>query len=285
MPNKKPLPAAIVWALDTAGNRQQLEFVATSADGTQVKHKRTSRLLGCSDESQQFEFKYRCCNEGQQHIKLCQVQAVYNEFKARGPGSFLLCPQCTPQQVRQHLNVRRPSARHAGLLSFLSSSPYVVYYTECAIKDYSWWHGLVDVYFPKHKLVVQWDGEHHFDVNGTGMYRAGAAAQQSSDIRFNSLAWQSGLRVLRLHYKDGGANGQAIVRRVLAWCMQNPGRKLLALSYSYQSAWVRVVNAQQVLEDQQYHVYMAKLLAAHKHVDSHLRVWLTQKVSGGRSGL
>jgi hypothetical protein len=119
--------------------------------------------------------------------------------------------------------------------------------------------GLVDVYFPAYRLCLQWDGEHHFDMRG-GMHREHSGEQQQRDLVFNTRAWAAGYRVLRLHYKDGGAKGQALVGAALEWCRRHRARQLLLLSYSYASVLVKTESMHGLIQEQHYHTHMAQQL-------------------------
>lgn len=276
MPAKQPLAAAIVEALDHPGNQQHLE-VQLVQGSKQLRLRSTGRLLGLQNCSLQLQFKCKGCKPSQQHYKCCKVLAVSKELESRGPDGFLLCTICSPPAVLQDLRVRRPAARHAGLLRWLAAKhPQVPFYLEHALGGgYSVWPGLVDVFFPEHRLCLQWDGEHHFEQRG-GMHRERNGEQQQRDLVFNTRAWQAGYRVVRLHFKDGGAKGQCLVGAALRWCARNPARSLLLLSYTYAHVLVRHVATSGLIQQQHYHAYMAEQLQVQAVAGQWGALWLTK---------
>ncbi len=79
------------------------------------------------------------------------------------------------------------------------------------------WHGLVDAYFPVERLCIQFDGRQHLD----GQRMHACDEQVDRGAAFNKAAWHAGERVIRMHYMDGGPNGQHMVPPVCV-CSTHP---------------------------------------------------------------
>jgi hypothetical protein len=75
------------------------------------------------------------------------------------------------------------------------------------------------------------------------MYHEEADAQLQRDVAFFVAAWHACLSTLRMHYRDGGPNGQHTIHAMLEWFDMCPGQPVLVMSYSYMHAHARVVSA------------------------------------------
>ena len=118
------------------------------------------------------------------------------------------------------------------------------------------------------QLSLQFYGKQH--MGGEQMHEDAQDMQQQRDIDVNVRAWAAGMRMLRMHHRDGGGgvNGYHTVKVALQLCFTNPGRSLLVLLYSYATVVVRQVDAQGLLQAVPYPQYMAAQLKAKLVVDA-----------------
>jgi hypothetical protein len=94
------------------------------------------------------------------------------------------------------------------------------------------WPGCVDVYILGCDLIIQIDGQHHFESD---MHGNGLARQAATDMECNALVWRQRRRMLRLHYEDLGRHGQALCLAVMCHVQQYPTAPLVVLSWMYKS--------------------------------------------------
>lgn len=159
---------------------------------------------------------------------------------------------------------------HAVVFRWLARAVDEVCFIEHAISCYDIWHGLVDAYFPAVHMAMQFDGKQHQE--GQRMYKQEHGKQLQKDIAFNEHMWAAGVRVMRMHHTDGGENGRHTVHKVLDWCRQHPGCKLLVLSYKFQAMYIKVQGT-----DVPYCDYMASKLGAQCKHDQYGRAWLWEQ--------
>lgn len=144
--------------------------------------------LSSSMEGHKFALRCRC---NQQHVRYCTLKCVrqpddlscqYCEhdsdwWRAANKG---LVPQC------------EIDAMQALIQASLDNT------TACQV-NLPFWHGRVDFYHIPSKTVIQIDGSSHF----YGMHQRTKAQQLMMDIECCRRAWLSGVRLLRVHYRNG----------------------------------------------------------------------------------
>jgi hypothetical protein len=221
-----------VRALEHEHNAQLLRI-----DGQQVRLLDGNKLLGAYDAKVQLVFRLQGCQPGQQHFKCCQMQAASRQCDAVGEDNCLLCPMCCDQARLDAVQVKLASHQHAVVFRWLARAVNELCFIEHAIKCYGIWHGLVDAYFPRVQMAMQFDGKQHEE--GQRMFYREQGQQLQKDLQFNERMWSAGVRVMRMHHTDGGENGKHTVLRALAWCRQHPGCNLLLVSYRYQAMHVK----------------------------------------------
>ena len=265
MPPRRQLPPELLQALDHEHNSRDVSF----GQGC-VRCLHTGQVLG-SWARVQLVVKLQGCKPNQQHLKKLQLQGLAAAYKKHG-ASCLWCPMCTKPGKLHEAGQQVPSEEHAHLMCWLAEQCAQPFFIEHAVSSYGLWHGLVDAYFPMQHMCLQVDGRQHLD--GEQMYHEEQGAQLQRDVAFNAAAWHGGLRTLRMHYRDGGPNGQHTMQALLGWCDQHPGQPVLVLSYSFMHALVRVVTEQGVVCDMPYPQYMAARLGALITADKYGRSWL-----------
>jgi hypothetical protein len=259
------LPPTLVKALDNEHNAGLIKIV-----GQEVRLQANNKLLGAYDDKLQLVFRLQGCPESQQHFKCCQMQATSRQCDTVGGDNCLLCPMCTEQARLDAVSIKLASHQHAVVFRWLARAVDEVCFIEHAISCYDIWHGLVDAYFPAVHMAMQFDGKQHQE--GQRMYKQEHGKQLQKDIAFNEHMWAAGVRVMRMHHTDGGENGRHTVHKVLDWCRQHPGCKLLVLSYKFQAMYIKVQGT-----DVPYCDYMASKLGAQCKHDQYGRAWLWEQ--------
>ena len=79
------------------------------------------------------------------------------------------------------------------------------------VKELASTYGPVDVHIPEpYDILIQMDGEHHFDAEPYETHLHTYAKLRDVDMRFNAESWNQGRRLLRIHYKDAKYCGRLI---------------------------------------------------------------------------
>lgn len=155
------------------------------------------------------------------HIKRCTPEAI-DEPK------MLLCCLCADRGYYKSWGRAFPSeeVQHP----FMVEADHELYHTEWVweCKCLSTWNGCIDLFLLDCELMVQVDGSQHFD----GVMFDEAKVQdikdkhvrQGRDWECNELAWKEGGAMLRLHYKDLGASGIAL----MLWVREQLDNNVLA---------------------------------------------------------
>jgi len=144
--------------------------------------------LSSSMEGQKFALRCRC---KQQHVRYCTLNCVrqpddlscqYCEhdsdwWRAANKG---LVPECEKDAMRALMQATLDSA------------------TACQV-NLPFWHGRVDFYHIPSRTVIQVDGSSHF----YGMHQRTKSQQLMKDIECCKSAWLSGVRLLRVHHRQG----------------------------------------------------------------------------------
>ena len=86
-----------------------------------------------------------------------------------------------------------------------------------------------DIWLPVLRLAIQIDGPQHRKVS---MYNTPAKEQQEIDARFDDGIIQTGLRALRLDYRDARRAAE-LVSKAVRWCEQHPTAAVVMYSPSY----------------------------------------------------
>jgi len=197
------LPFEVLQALNNEHNTQEISF---EPGGVRSLH--TGKLLGAWAKVQ-LVVQLVGCSSRQQHFKKLELQALATAYKKHG-ASCLWCPMCTEASMLKQAGHQVPSQEHAHVMCWLASQCRQPFYIEHAVQCYGLWHGLVDAYFPRQHMCVQVDGKQHLD--GEQMYHEEADAQLQRDVAYCVAAGHARLRTLRMHYRDGGPNGQHTVQ-------------------------------------------------------------------------
>jgi hypothetical protein len=211
MPKLQPVPAALVRALQNEHNAQMIKI----AD-QQVRLHEGNKLLGAYAANVQLVFRLQGCQPGQQHFKCCQMQAASRQCDAVGEYNCLLCPMCCDQARLDAVHVKLASHQHAVVFRWLARAVDELCFIEHAINCYGIWHGLVDAFFPRMQMAMQFDGKQHEE--GQRMFCHEHGKQLRKDLMFNERMWGAGVRVMRMYHTDGGQNGKHTVLKALAWC-------------------------------------------------------------------
>lgn len=138
------------------------------------------------------------------HNSVMQFKSYTN---ARRKGKQPACFRCSP-------TASRPSQLEQGGYNVIAREYRGEVWAEvCVVPG---WSAAVDAYIPEFDLIIQFDGQQHFDKS---MHSASAAQQQARDARFNSLCWVQQRKLLRVHHADVHCFDFAL-RRALTECKQ-----------------------------------------------------------------
>ncbi len=124
------------------------------------------------------------------HLTHKQARTFYTDYK--NGLDPLRCPYCTALPAA----TKTASEWEHLLLGALTAEQLHFTVETCVVRG---WSAPQDYWLYQKNIIVQCDGEHH---EGGKMHGADAAAQLSRDRRFNSMCWQQGLRVVRVHRLD-----------------------------------------------------------------------------------
>ena len=142
----------------------------------------------------------------QQHSAMLQPKSLFDNFSSR--CNALDCKVC--KRFNNTIYFAMPSTYEESGYAAMARLP-----PDLGVTDHDWHTDVVilgskfssvDIYVPKYRLCVMIDGEQHFS----------SKKQLAVDVRFNDAAFESGYRVLRLHYEDSGIFRQIIFKTVLA---------------------------------------------------------------------
>lgn len=210
---REPRPLAS-WrrrALLDAGN----EGLAVREDGvvTLTTDGHTS-LIGTATEGVQLDWMLDCGA----HARCCTPHAVTSK-------SSLVCRYCTDAADLDE-GRRGPSTHERAFFSAM-----VALRLDTRLRaevQPPWWHGCVDFVDARSGLVIQVDGEGHFQKK---ISNVPCAQVLRMDLDMCEAAWQAGCVLLRVHYSDIPGGGGADLAKAL---MTNPlSGPLVGLSAHY----------------------------------------------------
>jgi hypothetical protein len=206
----------------------------------------SSKYVPLADSNKTEQFNWRLCitcggDSGRPmhfccHIKRCTPNAL-------DQPKLLLCALCAERGYYLSFNRLFPS--EDVQYPFMVDANGVLHKTEFVweCKCLSTWNGCIDMLLLDCQLMVQIDGSQHFsgvmvDSKKIDDIRT-IHDQQGKDWDCNVRAWEAGHAMLRLHYKDLGASGIALMLWVRDKLRSNElPRPLLVLSKSFKELHV-----------------------------------------------
>lgn len=91
------------------------------------------------------------------------------------------------------------------------------------------WPAAVDFWLYELNIFLQMDGHQHFCLD---MHGNPALEQQAKDCDFNTLCWEAGLRVVRVHFWDA-CRALPLVSRAMRLVKRYPRCRFVLFSESY----------------------------------------------------
>lgn len=170
---------------------------------------------------ERWRFTFRC-NCKQYHFRYCTFRHLQNHndlfcqfcqhgtTKWTGPGKTPV-PQCEVDAMLAWRQLR------------------LDYAVACQV-DLEFWHGRVDFYHMPTKLVVQIDGNSHFE----GSHHIMPWEQLAMDVKCCAAAWKRGVRMLRIHHEH------ADMKTPMLAAVKRQCRSFVMLTHEYHAVRMRI---------------------------------------------
>lgn len=171
--------------------------------------------VGCATEGVQLHFVLGCGA----HLRYCTPHAVNSP-------TDLICRHCASEKELEAARLQRPSEWERDVFKALCSSGLGAGLRPEARLEL--WHGRIDFLHHPSGVLIQVDGEGHFQSR---VHNAPKSQLLERDWEMCRAAWENGRALVRLHYRDIAAGATArIVSSAVAAASARGKQPLLVLS-------------------------------------------------------
>lgn len=174
--------------------------------------------IGCATECVQLHFLFSCG----EHMRHCTPHAVKSPI-------HLVCRYCADEEELEDARLARPSKWERAVFEALCDRGLGAGLRPEARLAH--WHGRIDFMHHPSGVLIQVDGEGHFQER---MYNLPRTAHMSHDLSMCKWAWEEGRVLVRVHYRDVAAESAALlIARTIKAASRESNRPLLVLSPAF----------------------------------------------------
>lgn len=186
-----------------------------------------------ADERSVFVWLDCAASPGSTGSHLAHKQARTFAADKREGRPPLRCPYCCPLPLPPGKRGRVASEWEHQLLATLESQQLRFAVEASVVLG---WSSPVDYWLFEKNIIVQCDGEHH---DAKPMFGVAVGVQRAKDSEFNTICWQQGLRVVRVHRLDTIDVCCTVLNKAVQLAATSPASRFVLFSPSCQKPdWI-----------------------------------------------